>query len=158
MTTNWSPPERRLGSLYEQTKGMRTKEVAAHMRKVIRQTATDGLLPTDWTYSVRYRTASMMTAIDVTVAIPDELHDLWVRYETENRYRIDTFPDLLVDEWAPLAGVLAAKTLLESIHRAYNYDGSDSMTDYFDVRYYGTVEFIGQGWYDRFYKTTKKKG
>lgn len=32
------------------------------------------------------------------------------------------------------------KALLEDIHGAYNHDGSDVMTDYFDVRYYGGVE------------------
>jgi hypothetical protein len=29
--------------------------------------------------------------------------------------------------------------VLEGIHGAYNHDGSDVMTDYFDVLYYGTV-------------------
>ena len=30
--------------------------------------------------------------------------------------------------------------LLDEIRRAYNHDGSDVMTDYFDVLYYGTVD------------------
>jgi hypothetical protein len=30
--------------------------------------------------------------------------------------------------------------ILKSIHSAYNHDGSDVMTDYFDVRYYGGVD------------------
>ena len=28
--------------------------------------------------------------------------------------------------------------------RAYNWDGSDSMVDYFDVRFYSTVTLAGQ--------------
>lgn len=31
------------------------------------------------------------------------------------------------------------RALLAGIHGVYNYDGSDVMTDYFDVNYYGTV-------------------
>ncbi|WP_335988565.1 hypothetical protein [Glycomyces sp. MUSA5-2] len=31
---------------------------------------------------------------------------------------------------------------LEEIHRAYNWDGSDIMTDYVDVRYYGDVRLV----------------
>lgn len=30
--------------------------------------------------------------------------------------------------------------VLEAIHADYNHDGSDTMTDYFDVRYYGTAQ------------------
>ncbi|MEE1838175.1 hypothetical protein [Streptomyces sp. SP17KL33] len=44
------------------------------------------------------------------------------------------------DRWVPnaeLKGILAA---LEQIHRAYNFDGSDAMVDYFHVNYYGHVE------------------
>jgi hypothetical protein len=30
---------------------------------------------------------------------------------------------------------------VESMRQAYNYDGSDTMTDYFDVNYYGSTTF-----------------
>lgn len=30
---------------------------------------------------------------------------------------------------------------VEAIRQAYNYDGSDSMTDYYDVNYYGSTTF-----------------
>jgi hypothetical protein len=30
--------------------------------------------------------------------------------------------------------------VLERLHEAYNHDGSDVMTDYFDRLYFGTVE------------------
>lgn len=156
MTTHYSPPERRYGTMHEQTKRMTTREVAAHMRKVVRQTAKDGLLPADWTYSVRYRAYTGGCAIDLTVAVPDTLDELRTKFETEHRYRITTFPDLLVGEYEPLAELLRAERLLNEIHGAYNHDGSDVMTDYFDVRYYGTVTFVGQTRYDRFYAAKKK--
>jgi hypothetical protein len=34
--------------------------------------------------------------------------------------------------------------ILQSIHDAYNHDGSDVMTDYFDVNYYGEASIEGQ--------------
>lgn len=37
----------------------------------------------------------------------------------------------------PDANAMADK--VKQIHGAYNHDGSDTMTDYFDVKYYGTV-------------------
>lgn len=35
----------------------------------------------------------------------------------------------------------AAIDVLEAVHQAYNHDGSDITTDYFDVNYYGDVSF-----------------
>jgi hypothetical protein len=40
---------------------------------------------------------------------------------------------------------MAAKMTLERIHGAFNHDGSDSMVDYFDVNYYGHVDFQEHG-------------
>lgn len=38
---------------------------------------------------------------------------------------------------------------LRQIWGAYNYDGSDSQSDHFDVRYYGGVNFDGLSWGSR---------
>ena len=35
----------------------------------------------------------------------------------------------------------SAQITLERIHDAYNHDGSDIQSDYFDVNYYGSVNF-----------------
>ena len=67
MNTNktWALYERRYGTLYEDTKHLSVKEIAAHMRKVIRQAAKDGVLPKNWNYQVRYRAYAGGCAIDV---------------------------------------------------------------------------------------------
>lgn len=144
--TTYQPYERRHGSFYDETRNMTVKEVAAHMRKVIRQTVKDGLLPQDWKYSIRYRTASMCQAIDVDVTIPTDLYRLELDYYEQNGYNTRSAFAQFNDRFAPLAELGAARNLLESIHKAYNYDGSDSMTDYFDVRYYGTVNLRPESW------------
>jgi hypothetical protein len=42
--------------------------------------------------------------------------------------------------WVPGAQLRGIIDALSSIHNAYNFDGSDSSTDYFHVNYYGRVE------------------
>jgi len=43
------------------------------------------------------------------------------------------------DRYTPEASELLAR--LESVLQAYNFDNSDTMTDYFHVRFYGNAEF-----------------
>ena len=143
--TSYIYPERRLGIMYERTKNMTVKEIAAQIRKTIRQAAKDGIIPSEWKYSVRYRSASMSQAIDVTVEIPADIYDLEQAYWDEHNHPYRTFPEMLVGKYEPLARMLQTSELLNSIHRGYNYDGSDSMTDYYDVRFYGNVSFIREG-------------
>ncbi|MGX1886305.1 hypothetical protein [Streptomyces sp. NPDC055287] len=45
-----------------------------------------------------------------------------------------------VPRWVPGPELNAILTALKEIHGAYNFDGSDSMVDYFHVNYYGQVE------------------
>jgi hypothetical protein len=42
---------------------------------------------------------------------------------------------------AETAAAVALRETLNEILRAYNYDGSDPMTDYYDVRFYGRAEY-----------------
>lgn len=144
--TTYYPYERREGIHFASTANKTVKEVAALMRATIRQTAKDGLLPQDWKYSVRYRTASMMVAIDVSVIIPTDLYQLERKFYEINGYGRRPQTEDFVGEFEPLATMKAAEELLWSIHRGYNYDGSDTMTDYFDVRYYGSVQLRPESW------------
>lgn len=50
------------------------KDDAASIRRTIKTLTKAGLLPADWTYSVRYRTASMVLAIDITATAPRPVH------------------------------------------------------------------------------------
>lgn len=146
--TSYIYPERSHGTLYERTKNLTVKEVAAQIRKTIRQAAKDGIIPTEWKYSIRYRSASMSQAIDIYVEVPGDVYDMEQNYYTENGHPYRTFPEMLTGKYESLARLLQTTDLLWSIHRGYNYDGSDSMTDYFDVRFYGgvTVTREGRGW------------
>lgn len=146
--TTYQPYERRLGILYDRTKDMSVKDIAAQIRKTVRQAAKDGLIPTEWKYSVRYRSASMSQAIDIRVEIPADVYNLEQEYYDEHHHPYRTFPQMLVGKYEPLAKMLTTLELLNSVHSGYNYNGSDSMIDYFDVRYYGSVSFTmeGRGW------------
>lgn len=158
MNTNktWALYERRYGTLYEDTKHLSVKEVAAHMRKVIRQAAKDGVLPKNWNYQVRYRAYAGGCAIDVNVGIPDELYALRQKFVDEfgftNRGTVNEF---MTGEYEPLRAATEAEQLLNQIHRGYNFDGSDPMTDYFDVRYYGTVTIMANARYGMFFGKVK---
>lgn len=149
--------ERRLGGLYNETKDLTVKEVAAHMRKVIRQAAKDGVLPKEWNYQVRYRTYAGGCAIDVNVGIPDELYELLQEFTTEHGFirQIENHPHLAEGHYWPLITLHQAEKLLKEIHGGYNYDGSDPMTDYFDVRYYGTVTLMPNARYGMFFGKVK---
>ena len=116
--------------------GQPVEEIPALMRADIKQALADGTLPAGLKVSVRRRRVTHEWAIDMTVtaypgqALNDDLFD-WVqnadwaapmppgRYTAEMSHTLD---------------------VLREIHSAYNYDGSDPMTDYFDVHYYGRVD------------------
>ena len=158
MTTNktWTLYERRYGTRYEDTKHLSVKEIAAHMRKVIRQAAKDGILPKDWNYQIRYRGFAGGCAIDVNVGIPDELHALREKFITEFGFTDrNDLTQFMVDEYEPLVAATQAEKLLRQIHKGYNYNGSDPMTDYFDVRYYGTVTIMTNTRYGMFFGKVK---
>jgi hypothetical protein len=77
-------------------------------------------------YSVRTRKFAGGSAIDVEViGLPN------ARIEREHPYGGTVFA------YSDETNIVVKK--LEAIVAAYNHDGSDSMTDYFDVRFYGHV-------------------
>ena len=61
----------------------------------------------------------------------------------------------MVGEYEPLVAATQAEKLLRQIHKGYNYNGSDPMTDYFDVRYYGTVTIMTNTRYGMFFGKVK---
>lgn len=135
--------ERSYGYRYDETKNMTCGEIAKRIRQDVATAVSEGLLPSRWTYSVRSDTNS----IDLKVRdCPDarrpcdggrECRDVWCsarndpHYAPEHRHA----HEILTEE------ADAAKTMLQRIHGAYNHDGSEIQTDYFDVRYYGHVDF-----------------
>ncbi|MER5579804.1 hypothetical protein [Streptomyces massasporeus] len=142
-------PEVRYGKRYEEVKNLSLTDIAKRIRadvklarKVDAKLATGtevalidplaplATMPKQMKVSVRTDYFSGGGAIDVRVY---NLPEKGWGYVQEEDYWGEK-------RWVPgpqLRGILDA---LEEIHRAYNFDGSDSMVDYFHVNYYGHVE------------------
>lgn len=154
--------ERSYGYKYEEQQGKTTAEIAGLIRRDIKQAIADGLLPgKPVKYSVRTDVFAGGSAIRVSV---QDWADAWQDCDGYvpgseapvsghgrdlcRNYFCAARLELLREErpGAETHQVLtpdarAAQMTLERIHQAYNHDGSEAMTDYFDVNYYGSVEF-----------------
>lgn len=120
------------GELYD--RDMTTKDCAAEIRKTLRRLSKSKHSPLSGAkVSVRYRSFSGGSAVDVRLAVPypvrveDEDAEAW------NRQGGKPWP-WLTDR------ARQAKQIAENLHNAYNFDGSDIQTDYFHVNYYGSVD------------------
>lgn len=153
--------ERSHGYKYDEGGNLPTVQIAKLIRADIKTAISEGLLPARWTYTVRSHSFSGGSSIDVGVK---NCADAWMPCPG---YKIGTKHDLpgggwtatgCGNVWCKVGGLhkdlpgaeehdvlteeaLAATMTLERIHSAYNHDGSESMVDYFDVNYYGTVGF-----------------
>ena len=129
-----TPYERTYGYLYD--KNRTVKDDAANMRRHIRTMTKAELLPADWTYSVRYRTASMCCAIDLVATSPrpiyaaDPNEQSWAKHYETGEFVIG-WKDKLTRE------ARAVLDTLTDLHNGHNHDGSDIQSDYFDVKFYG---------------------
>lgn len=109
---------------------------AASIRSMIKAFQKMGVLPADWKFSVRKRSASMCTSIDVTAESPRPIYaadpraDGWVRH-AETGEHVTAWADKYTRQARTVGLLLAA------IHDGHNHDGSDYSTDYFDVKFYG---------------------
>lgn len=111
--------EARVGSKW--TPGYRpTREIAAAIRKDLKQAQRDGMIPADVKISVRSSTFAGGRAVDVVLGgwAQDRVWDASDDYRmTEEANRV--------------------QRRVNSIREAYNRDASDAMVDYWDVTYYG---------------------
>ncbi|MGZ4530823.1 MAG: hypothetical protein ACXVXP_00555 [Mycobacteriaceae bacterium] len=153
--------ERSYGYRYEEAGRLDTAAIAKLIRRDIKTAISEGLLPARWAYSVRIDRFSGGSSIDVRVKhcadawMPCPGYKVGTRHESPGggwtatgcgnvwckaggQYRDRSGAE---DHEVLTEEALAARMTLERIHGAYNHDGSDSMTDYFDVNYYGTVGF-----------------
>lgn len=121
--------EKAFGSKYD--KNLTTVEIAALVRKEIKAAIKSGALPKG-KYSVRKDHHKSITVcisgLGFLVANPDYNRlgerDFVVHQPAERRY-------------TPRAR--ATLKAVEAMLEAYNYDGSDIMSDYFDVNFYSSV-------------------
>lgn len=119
------------GSKYEATKDLDTTAIAALIRSEIK-----AVLPRGFKVSVRSRSASMMTAIDVRVTAAPEGFAIRVPSELVDELRAEG----LKCPWL----TRPAFELLEQLRGivdAYNRSASDPQSDYYNTRFYGDVEF-----------------
>lgn len=133
------PDNDRRGAKYEATRGLSTKEIAARIRADIKAAQAAGTLDARLKISTRCEYFSGGSSIDCRITrIPDDLplyNPDFLRHEAE--HATGPFNPYRGEHHSPqFAEALAT---IKAIHSAYNRDNSDSMTDYFCVRYYGDV-------------------
>lgn len=127
--------ERRYGANYTATKDMTTVNIAKHLRKVITQSKKDGLIP-DYKYSV----TSNVRSIRIKTIHPTHLQELASEFYAGHDYNFTAFYAVLEGKYAELLALANTQKMLKELLDSYNWDGSDIMTDYFDVRFYGFVD------------------
>jgi hypothetical protein len=133
--------ERSYGYRYDEASGGAV-DVAKLIRRDIKQAVEEGLLPARWAYSVRSDSSAISVDVrdcaDAWRACDGgrDCRNVWCAARNDPAYaHAASAHDVLTDEGE------AARMTLKRIHGAYNHDGSEVQTDYFDVRYYGGVDF-----------------
>jgi hypothetical protein len=145
------PYERRIGSKYEETKDLGTTEIAARIRQDIKDAVARGDLPSDANISVKTDKFAGGSAIRIDVSNWPGATKVGDESLCTGTLDIGNglYPSHCKDgnhDWrcaaAPHASdaAEAVQKTIQAIHDSYNYDGSDMMTDYFNVRYYGQVK------------------
>lgn len=114
-------------------------EISSLIRKDISLAKKDGVLPKDLKISITTERYSMGQSINI--AIKKLPKGVWLRSEEYRRAVELNLPGAMqggTNSYTPQ--VKSWLKVLQNIHDSYNYNDSDSMTDYFDVNYYGSVE------------------
>jgi hypothetical protein len=143
--------ERTYGAKVEQTEHLDTKDIARMMRADVKEYKRRGLLPADLKTSIRMARFAGGSSIDVNWSLPGATREQVYRPEALRWFAAGSPCD-----WEdPATGwheyrseklrdeLLEIDATLRKIHQRYNWDGSETMVDYFDVRFYGTV---GPAW------------
>lgn len=121
------------GSKLAETRNLDIAEIAKLVRKDLKAAQAAGELPADATFNVRIERFSGGQSLRVAVL---GMPDTW----TYNQPGLE--PDYA--NYVPAHGgqtdeATAAVRKIEGLVFAYNYDGSDSQSDYFNVRFYSSV-------------------
>lgn len=126
-----------IGSKYQATRELDIADVAKLVRADIAAAIKAGELPAGIKCSVSIQRYAGGQSLSIGVkafphlVVPPELTAYYAAGDFSRGY-----------EGRRLTGVAeAARAKLEAIRQAYNYDRSDVMVDYHDVRFYGDVSF-----------------
>lgn len=127
------------GTKYQATRDLSRVEIAKLIRADIKAAAAAGELPAGLKVAVRTSRYAGGGSIDVaiTAAPLNPVNPAWVSLPDNEKWGPGRTVDRFTVEGQRIAAVIA------EIHASYNYDNSDSMTDYFHVRYYGSTGWCG---------------
>jgi hypothetical protein len=127
------------GAKYDETKRLDIAEIAKLVRADIKAAKKEGKLPKKgFKTSVRIERFSGGCSLNISVKTSpfQVLNPEYLTWEAENPHECKPY---WLDRYTPEAK--AALELLKGIMGSYNRDNSDTMSDYFDVRFYGDAGF-----------------
>lgn len=139
----------REGANYQATRHLSLKEVTALIRKEARETVTEWNAKNAAIGKVKVSvTMPHYGAIDARISVSKELWGLYneygnVAYAQRLRERVEDI-ESLGERFLPLIKLYELRDAIEAIRNQYNYNNSDTQTDYFDVRYYGSTALRNQ--------------
>lgn len=152
------------GAMYPDWRGinydrnMTVKDIAAVVRKELRKAIKAGKLGTAVKVNVRYETYAGGCSINTTITVPkvkvnadtpgatktlDRYGDeVWVVIPDEATYATPGHIDTIEP------GAREAQAKAEAFIATFNYNGSNTQIDYFNVRFYGSVDLRNEngGW------------
>lgn len=136
--------------MYERTYGEKylrntdVKEIAKLMRAEVKNSIKAGTIPKGTKVSITIERYSMGQSINMCVTqFNTQFLNAWrVKFTEDHPHKcLSEIPSNhpAHELFTPIAKRTLAE--LNRIHGLWNHDGSDSMTDYFDVNYYGDASF-----------------
>lgn len=134
-----------IGSKYEAHKDASTTEIAKLVRADIKALVKSGKLP-KVKYSVTSSYYSMGSSITVRFSgITPAFNPAYLVWTKANPHKSVTHyaPEAAKERYSPL--VVFTRETLEKILDAYNYNNSDSASDYHDSNFHGHVTFDSYG-------------
>lgn len=113
------------GTLYLQTKNLNFKEIAKLIRTDLKNTFGKDI---KFSVQTEYYSGGRSLNVKIKETIRNYLNPLNIKFPNERHLIYTDEGNELIEQ-------------IENIINKYNYDNSDSMTDYFDVRFYSHVWF-----------------
>jgi hypothetical protein len=129
------PNNEKKGNKYEETRNLDIKEIAKMIRKDIKEAIKAGDLPKGLKTSVKIERFSGGQSINIRVKKYEGkmYSEKYVQHHIQNPHQ-----GFFGDRYE--IGLKNTLKTLEDILQSYNRDNSDSMSDYFDVRFYGHAD------------------
>lgn len=140
------------GLFYKTTQDMPIRELVKHIRTIVRSSAKQGLIPPEWTYSVRRNSGTGYNEIEIKVVVPEELLDLKHDFQGEHGMLLPGCQEFLTGEYEPLRRLYETEQMLREIHAAYNFYEACVYGDGCSMRYFGGITTISNYEYEHFYK------